>query len=387
MGTVGSLFYHSISFVTTLREKYPYILFLLPVGAAATRFLYVHAHDENDGGTNLILSAIQSREHVPGRMSVLIFISTIISQLVGASVGREGAALQIGGSLSGFLGRKLKLNETDNKTMIMCGMSAAFSALFGTPMAASIFPMEVVSVGIMHYAAMVPCVLASYIAFSVAKLTGGESLHYSIKTIPPLDPKGILFTCLLAVAFGFVSMLFCICLHKSEEAARRILKAPYIRAVVCGTLVLLATLLVGDQTYNGSGVDYLDNFIAGDVRPWQFLLKILFTVVSIAAGYKGGEIIPSLFIGASFGSLCAGVFGLDPSLAAAVGMGSVFCGVTNCPITSLLLCFELFGSDAAAYFLISISLSYVVSGYYGLYRSQKIVYSKYKSNYIDKKAL
>ena len=172
MGTVGILFYHSIGFVTTLREKDPYFLLLLPVGAVVTYLLYYFAHDENDGGTNLILSAIQSHDHIPGRMSVLVFFSTLISHLAGASVGREGAALQIGGSLGGYLGKLLKLDETEKKTMIMCGMSAAFSALFGTPMAASIFSMEVVSVGIMHYAALVPCVLASYIAFEISQSFG-----------------------------------------------------------------------------------------------------------------------------------------------------------------------------------------------------------------------
>ena len=238
----------------------------------------------------------------------------------------------------------------------------------------------------MHYAALVPCVLASYIASGIAKTLGGESLHFDILFIPDLTPKEMLCTCLLSIAFGLVSTLFIISLHQSEAFFKSKFKNPYYRAIFCGCLVLIGTLLVGSQTYNGAGTESIGKFLSGDVKPWQFILKILFTSISIAAGYKGGEIIPSLFIGASFGSLMSVILGLDPSLCCAVGMGSVFCGVTNCPITSLLLCFELFGSDAAAYFLISISLSYVVSGYYSLYRSQKIVYSKFKSNYIDKKA-
>ncbi|MBR1628650.1 MAG: chloride channel protein, partial [Lachnospiraceae bacterium] len=263
MGTVGSLFYHSIGLMTTLRSKYPYFLALLPIGAILTYLLYLLAHDENDGGTNLILSAIQSHDHIPGRMSVLVFLSTLISHLVGASVGREGAALQIGGSLGGYLGKCLKLDETEKKTMIMCGMSAAFSALFGTPMAASIFSMEVVSVGIMHYAALVPCVLASYIASEISHASGGESLHFSIQNIPALDPAGIFYTFILAIAFGLVSMLFCICLHGFEEFFRHILPSPIKRAFVCGSLVLVCTLISGSQTYNGSGVDSLDAFLAG----------------------------------------------------------------------------------------------------------------------------
>ena len=386
MGAVGTLFYHSIAFVTTLRENNPLFLLLLPFGAAGILLFYHFFHYDNDGGTNLVLSAIQSDDHIPGRMSVLIFFATILSHLAGASVGREGAALQIGGSLGGYLGKLLHLDEREKKTMIMCGMSAVFAALFGTPMAAAIFSMEVVSVGIMHYAALVPCVLASYVAVGVAGFFGAHAGTYTIEVIPAFDFLGGFYTCLFALAFGLVSMFFCICLHRFEQGARFLFKNAYLRAIVLGTVLLVCTALSGDQMFNGSGVRTIAACMRGEHYRFAFLLKIFFTSISIAAGYKGGEIIPSLFIGASFGSLIASLIGLDPSLAAAVGMGSVFCGVTNCPITSLLLCFELFGMEAAPYFLISIALSYVVSGYYSLYRSQKIVYSKFKSNFIDKKA-
>ena len=386
MGIIGTLFYHSIAFVTTLRENNPYFLALLPIGAVIILLFYHFLHYDNDGGTNLVLSAIHSNDHIPGRMSVLIFFSTILSHLAGASVGREGAALQIGGSLGGYLGKRLGLDETDKKTMIMCGMSAVFASLFGTPIAAAIFSMEVVSVGIMHYAALLPCVLASYVSVGVAHQLGVQSMSFEIAVIPDFDLKGGVYTCVFALAFGLVSMLFCICLHRFEERARLLLPNAYIRAAVCGSILLVGTLLVGDQAYNGSGIHTIAACMAGEHYRWAFLMKICFTSISIAAGYKGGEIIPSLSIGAAFGSFLASCFGLDPSLAAAVGMGSVFCGVTNCPITSLLLCFELFGLEASPYFLVSIALSYVVSGYYSLYRSQKIVYSKFKSNFIDKKA-
>ena len=386
MGIISTLFYHSIAFVTTLRENNPYFLALLPVGAVIILLFYHFFHYDQDGGTNLVLSAIQSHDHLPGRMSVLIFFATILSHLAGASVGREGAALQIGGSLGGYLGKRLGLSETDKKTMIMCGMSAAFAGLFGTPMAAAIFSMEVVSVGIMHYAALLPCVLASYIAADISLHFGATPMSFDIAVIPDFDLKGGFYTCLFAIGFGLVSMLFCICLHRFEEGARLLFPNAYVRAAVCGSILLAATLLAGGQSYNGSGVHTIAACMAGEHYRWAFFLKICFTAVSIAAGYKGGEIIPSLSIGASFGSFLASCVHLDPSLAAAVGMGSVFCGVTNCPITSLLLCFELFGMEAAPYFLVAISLSYVVSGYYSLYRSQKIVYSKFKSNFIDKKA-
>lgn len=386
MGAVGILFHQGVARAAAFRMQNPYCLFLLPVGAAIILSFYHLLKYDRDGGTNLVISAIQSNDHIPGRMSVLIFFSTILSHLAGASVGREGAALQIGGSLGEYIGRLLRLDEREKKTMIMCGMSAVFASLFGTPMAAAIFSMEVVSVGIMHYAALVPCVLASYVAVGLAQMAGIKPETYTITFIPDFDFLGGFYTCLFAVAFGLVSMFFCICLRQSERMSKVIFRNSYVRAVVCGTVLLVLSLLSGGQTYNGSGIETIEACLSGDHFTFAFLLKIVFTCISIAAGYKGGEIVPSLFIGASFGSMMASFMGLDTSLAAAVGMGSVFCGVTNCPITSLLLCFEMFGMDAAPYFIISISLSYVMSGYYSLYRSQKILYSKFQSNYIDKKA-
>lgn len=386
MGIIGALFTLAIADVTRMREHNPYFLLLLPVGAVAIRLLYRLAHYENDGGTNLVLSSIQGDDYIPGRMSLLIFLSTIASHLVGASVGREGAALQLGGSIGGYMGTQFSLDDTQRKTVTMCCMSASFAALFGTPMTAAVFSMEVISVGIMHYAALVPCVLASYIASGVAGMMGAERLSYTIAYIPTLDFKHGVQCGLFAILAGTVSMLFCIALRQTEVLTRKYMPNDYIRAAVCGTLLLVMTFMVGDQAFNGSGVETIDSCMSGNEHTWAFLLKIIFTCVSIAAGYKGGEIIPSLFIGASFGSFVASVTGLDPTLCAAVGMGSVFCGVTNCPITSLLLCFELFGMEASPYFMIAIALAYVVSGYYSLYHSQKIVYSKYKSNYIDKNA-
>jgi H+/Cl- antiporter ClcA len=180
-------------------------------------------------------------------------------------------------------------------------------------------------------------------------------------------------------------MLFCIALHQSGYFYQRFFTNPYLRAFVGGCVILVLTLAVGSQTYNGTGTSMIANCIQGEVNDWSFLLKIIFTALTLACGYKGGEIVPSFFIGAAFGSLFGNLLGFSPSLCAAVGMGALFCGVTNCPITSLLICFELFGLEGCPYFLLAIGFSYMVSGYYGLYSSQRIVYSKYKSNYIDKK--
>ena len=384
IGGISSLLYYCLQFVTAARGSYPWLIFFLPLGGMLIVFFYRVIHDERDTGTNLVLSAIHSGDHVPLRMAPAIFVSTLITHLFGGSVGREGAALQLGGSIGGGLGKLFRFDEKDQHIMIMCGMSAAFSAIFGTPMAAAIFSMEVVSVGIMHYAAIVPCVIASLVARALAAYFGINPEHFVLEGFPSFSLLTSVEAAGLAILSAFVSILFCITLHQSTKLFQRFIKNPYLRAASGGILIILLTLLVGNQHYNGSGISEIPQFFSGDGVPYAFLLKILFTAITIGAGFKGGEIVPSFFIGAAFGCLFGNLTGMNSNLSAAIGMTSVFCGVTNCPITSLLISFELFGYNAMPYFLLSVALSYMLSGYYGLYSSQKIIYSKYKTNYINK---
>ncbi len=385
VGGAGTLFYFSLTVVTLIRQKYPWLIFLLPVGGLIIVACYRLLHDEKDSGTNLVISAIHSDDKLPLRMAPLIFLSTLLTHLFGGSAGREGAALQLGGSIGNGLGRLFRFDDKDKHIMIMCGMSAAFCALFGTPMAAAIFSMEVVSVGIMYYAALVPCVISSLVAHGIASYFGVVPELFLLGSIPDFDISSAFTVSVLTVLCAGLSILFCVLLHQSEALFKKLFQNPYLRIFVGGCIVILLTLLVGNQDYNGAGIPVISQCIDGSVRPEAFLLKMIFTAVTIGAGYKGGEIVPSLFTGAAFGCLFGNLTGFSPSLCAAVGMTSLFCGVTNCPITSLLLSFELFGYDGMPYFLLAAAFSYMLSGYFGLYHSQKIIYSKYKTNYINKK--
>ena len=270
--------------------------------------------------------------------------------------------------------------------MIMCGMSAAFTALFGTPMAAAVFSIEVVSVGIMHYSALVPCVISALVAKGTASYFGIEAETFLLEHLPAFSLKNAVLTALLAILGALVSILFCIVLHQTDHLYKKFFPNRYVRIVTGGCIVIALTLLCGNRDYNGSGVAIIEHCMNGEVVvPWAFLLKIIFTAATLGAGYKGGEIVPSFFIGATFGYTFGNLIGFSPSLCTAVGMLSVFCGVTNCPITSLLISFELFGYAGMPFFLLSTALSYMLSGYYGLYLSQKIIYSKYKTEYINRK--
>ncbi|MBQ7507669.1 MAG: chloride channel protein [Lachnospiraceae bacterium] len=385
IGIASALFSKGLTFLTGLRVAHPFLILLLPLGGLFIVFLYRVLNEEGDTGTNLVLRTIQSGEYLPLRMAPAILISTMTTHFFGGSVGREGAALQFGGSIGGALGRLFRFDEKDQHIMIMCGMSAAFSALFGTPMAAAIFSMEVISVGIMHYSALLPCVIASLTARYTASLMGIQKESFFVDSVPSFGPSGLGLTLLLAGICGLISILFCVLLHKSEGLLKRCIPNPWIRIVVGGAAIIGLTLLVGNQTFNGAGIDVIRQSFAGPLPWYTFLLKMLFTVITIASGYKGGEIIPTLFIGAAAGNLFAVIFGLPVGLCSAVGMCALFCGVTNCPITSLLISFELFGFAGMPYFLVAVAISYVVSGYYGLYSSQKIVYSKYKTDFINRR--
>lgn len=386
IGGTGSLFALCMTEATGLRSRYPWIMFLMPLGGIVIVMLYRLFKEHNDRGTNMVIASIHAEGEIPGKMAPMIFISTVITHLVGGSAGREGAALQIGGSLGAVMGRFLKMNDTDRRVLVMCGMSAVFSAGFGTPLAAAIFAMEIGSVGVMYYAALVPCVISSLTAWRLAAFAGVEYDSFAKAVFPKLSISGALFILLLGVLCAALSVIFCITLHKTNSILKKHLKNPYIRIVIASFILIGISLILGNQDFLGAGVPVIELALEGKTVWYAFLLKIVCTAITIEAGFKGGEIVPSFFIGATFGCLFGQITGFSPELCAAVGMVSIFCGVTNCPLTSLLIAFELFGFQQPAYILIGIAVSYMLSGYYGLYRDQRIVYSKYETKYINRHA-
>lgn len=386
VGAVGTLFAFGLREVTAFRTKFPQLIFLLPLAGVVIVFLYKISHYQNDKGTNMVLSTIRAESKLPFRMAPLIFVSTLITHLFGGSAGREGAALQLGGSIGQQLGKLLRLDEQDQRIVVMCGMSAAFSAVFGTPIAASIFSMEVVSVGVMYYAALVPCVFSSLVASKFAVHMGIEPDVFHLVDVPAFELVPSLKVIVLALCCAALSAVFCMALHGLGNVYQKRLKNPYVRIVFSSVVIILLTIILQTDDYMGAGNSVIERAIEGEVVPAAFFWKIVFTALTLAAGFKGGEIVPSFFVGATFGCLFGQLSGVSPSVCAAVGMMSVFCGVTNCPITSMLISFELFGYEAVPYFLLGISISYLLSGYYGLYHDQTIVYSKYKAQYINRKA-
>lgn len=259
----------------------------------------------------------------------------------------------------------------------MCGMSAGFSALFGTPLAAAVFSLEVVSVGIMQYSALVPCVTASMFAHFVAVFCKVPPEIFVVADVPVMTLTGFLKTAALAAAAGGISLAFCTLLHKTGHLYEKYIKNQYLRIGLAGCIILALSFVLGTQEYLGSGMGIIEHiFHTGQTHWYTFALKMLFTALTLGAGFKGGEIVQSLTVGAAFGCVAAGALGMPAQLAAACGMAGVFCGVTNSPITSLLIAFELFGFAGMPYYLVSIAVSYLVSGCESLYRNQRIICSK-----------
>ena len=385
-GAIGGVFGWGIRMAAECFGKYRWLLFLLPVTGVLIVWLYGTFHQWKNQGTNMVLAAVSSNEKISLSTGPLIFMSTILTHLTGGSAGREGAALQIGGSLGTLAGKALKLDDRDAKMAVMCGMSACFGALFGTPLAAGIFSLEVISIGVMYYAALVPCLFASFLGAGVAGLMGLSGEHFEILEIPEFGVlPGMIIVC-LGILGAVVSIFFCLMLHEAEYLYKRYLPNPYGRILAASALLIGLTLLVGNRDYNGSSMGLIEEAINGRVRYEAFLLKMLFTAMTLGAGYKGGEIVPTLCVGATFGCAVGTLLGFSPSLCAACGMVALFVGVTNCPISGLLMAFEMCGFEAMPYFALAVAVSFTLSGYYGLYGSQKFVYSKTKTEFINRRA-
>ena len=380
-GLVGALFHLGVNYATELRLAHPWVLYLLPLGGLVIVGLYRLCRLEGKG-TNAVIESVHFGSDIPVLLVPLIFVATVITHLCGGSAGREGAALQIGGGIGYRTGRLLQLGEKDLPLATLCGMSGVFSALFGTPLTATVFALEVISVGVLYYAGLVPCITAAMTGYLVSLLLGVAPTRFAV-VMPPLDAWTMLLVVVLAVLCALVSILFCRGLHITEHLAARLVKNSYLRAAAGGAVILALTLLLGTNDYNGAGMDVISRALEGRADSLAWLWKLLFTAVTIGCGFKGGEVVPSFFVGAAFGCWIGTLLGLSPAFTAAIGLVAVFCGAVNCPIASVVLSVELFGAEGMLYFAMACAISYVLSGYCGLYSSQTILYSKLRAEFIN----
>ena len=386
-GLIGAGFHHALHFVTHLRGEHTWLIFLLPLGGLLTVGIYRLLKLHDNKGTNEIIDAALHGHPVPHAVFPGIFLATGITHLFGGSAGREGAALQLGGSTGSCLANVFRMNQRSRKLMVMGGMAAVFAGLFGTPLTAMLFCMEFVSVGTVFSPALLPCFLASFTASRVSLCFGVHAEGILLENTLGIDILTLCKVAALAVALSALGIAMCAFFHKAEHFAHHHIPNPFVRIAVGGGVVLALTLMVGDHRFNGAGMDMALKAVEGETDWYNFLLKMVFTAVTLAAGFKGGEIVPTFCIGATFGCLLGGFLGLDAGVSGALGLIGLFCCATNSPIASIVLSIEMFGSANLYLFALVCVICFVLSGNCGLYASQIIQFDKadLKENHLERK--
>lgn len=391
VGTACAVFLMLLDGAASARFRHPEIVYLLPIAGMAIGLLYALVGKSVEGGNNLIVDEIhEPGGGVPLRMAPLILIGTVVTHLFGGSAGREGTAVQMGGSLAGGFARLLPwLSSSDIRLLLMAGVSAGFGGVFGTPVAGTIFAMEVLAIGRMNYAAILPCIIAGIVSDQACLAWGIDHAHYQIASrlpegsvlhLVPLSLPLVGKVVLIGIAFGLTSVLFAEVTHGLHQLLKRVVPWPIVRPFIGGVFVIGLMLFVGTRDYMGLGVSSPDAnaitiascFQAGGAHTWSWLWKIIFTAVTLSSGFKGGEVTPLFFIGAALGNTLAVLLGGPIDLFAALGLIAVFAGATNTPLACTMMGIELFGGENTSYFAIACFVSYLFSGHSGIYLSQRI---------------
>ena len=376
-GVVGGAFAIVVEEATHLRQHTPWLPWLMPVAGLVIAGLYKLLKLPLTIGTDEIIKTVRTQEGVSIKMAPAIFISTALTHLTGGSAGREGAALQLGGSIGVAMSRMAKPLGDNRRIFQLCGMAALFSALFGTPLAATIFVVEIIEIGRINHRALLPCLISALTAKLVAAAIGAPAEAFPLAGgladttwLTLLQSAGVGLCC------GVVAVIFCQVMHLSGRYLRKAVPNDFLRIALGGAAVALLALLLGTADYQGSGMHVILEALKGHAAPEAFLLKILFTALTLGVGFKGGEIVPSFFIGATLGCVVAPLLGLDPALGAGLGIIAMFCGVTNGALASMVLSVELFGAEYLPLFGIACAVSYALSGHISLYHTQEFLEPK-----------
>ena len=370
-GIVGAVFSKGVQFVTGTRLDNPWLLYLLPAAGILTAAIY-KLLKVSGMGTDQVLNEADGQCALSAKLAPAVFFASLLSHLCGASVGKEGAALQLGGSSALFFSRKFKLSKEQEKTLVYCGMAGVFSSAFGTPLAAAAFALEVVLAGRICFSAALPTLITSVVSYFTAVLLGAHAERFTISAVPTLSLSVVWKVLILALAAAAIGIVFCLSLKYLKLLFKKLFKNEFLRIFVGAVAIVLLTLMLGSRDYNGAGTEVIERiFNDGEFAPWAFALKLLFTCIAVAAGFKGGEIVPTLFIGATLGAVVGAFLGLPVAFSAAICMVCLFCSATNCPLASILLAAELFSCRGIGYVCIAVAVSYCISGKISLYATQK----------------
>jgi H+/Cl- antiporter ClcA/PII-like signaling protein len=397
VGSACAGFLWSLERVTHIRYEHPWLLYFLPLGGLGVGLLYHYYGRSAEGGNNLIMDQIhQPGGGVPRRMAPLILFGTLVTHLFGGSAGREGTAVQMGGSIASAFCRAVGLDAEKIRIVLMAGIAAGFGAVFGTPLAGAVFALEVLAIGRIQYEALLPCFIAAVAGDWTCHAWGVGHVHYHVGYLATelspaaffhLDPVLLLKVVVASAAFGIASTAFAETSHWLSGLFKRVIPYGPFRPVVGGVLVIGLFLLVGTTDYLGLGVSspdpkavtILSFFQSPQIHYWSWFWKFVFTAVTLSSGFKGGEVTPLFFIGAALGNALAGVMGAPPDLFAALGFVAIFAGATNTPLACTLMGVELFGATHIIYMAAACFLAYLFSGHSGIYLSQRVAVPKTES--------
>lgn len=386
IGSASALLLSSLNWATDYRESHLWIIGLLPLAGLVIGLIYHYFAGTAARGNNFLIEEIHSAHNIiPFKMAPLVYIGTVLTHLFGGSAGREGTGVQMGGAIADFMSRVFRMHPYDRKIMIQIGIGAGFASVFGTPLAGAVFALEVIIVGRMRYDAILPIFLASFFANYACHAWGIKHTVYHITQVPELGVDILLWVLLASVFFGLTARLF----SRSIEFWSRTAKKYVAYAPFCplfgGICIALCVWVMGTTKYIGLGVPVIVNSFSETQMWYDFLLKLILTTFTIGVGFKGGEVTPLFFVGATLGSALSAVIPLPLSFMAGIGFVAVFAGATNTPIACTFMGIELFGVEAGIYLGIACVASYLFSGHTGIYTAQIVGSPKHIAYWKSKK--
>ncbi len=386
IGSVVSFFLWLLNVAIQYHFNHYWLLYFLPIAGLLIHFIYHYIGQPVEKGNSLVLEQIANKQgKIPKRMTPIILFTTVLTHLFGGSAGREGTAVQMGGSLAAWYSSLLQLKNNENTMILTAGVAAGFGAVFGTPLTGAIFALEVVTIGSIKYKALVPALLAAFIASFTVNVWQIPHTHYQISMQEKTDFLLLLKVSIAAAAFGLASFLFIVMVNEIKYLCIAMFKRKWIIPIFGGLMIIALTLLVGKTDYLSLGVSAAypgavtisSAFETGGAATWSWLWKMIFTAFTLGTGFKGGEVTPLFYIGATLGNTLATLLSAPISLFAALGFIAVFAGATNTPIACTVMGAELFGSQYLLFFAVACFIAYFFSGYSGIYNARKITFPKF----------